>query len=157
MLVAKEQRLRYLKQQELRRQQQTASEGKKLQRLKKRGESPEAKLKKIRAMWGQVDYSKVINGNLSVEQVSSLFQEKQLELQTAVRRVKQLSLQLEELRRGKLNGLPAGDPGPRGGCGALQTAARAESTAGGVQHASGPPEAPDAEHQHPAAPRPQPV
>ena len=59
----KEQRLRYLKQQE-RRQQQTVSESEKLQRLKDRVESQEAKLKKIRAMRGQVDYSKVINGNL---------------------------------------------------------------------------------------------
>lgn len=59
----KEQRLRYLKQQE-RRQQQTVSESEKLQRLKDRVENQEAKLKKIRAMRGQVDYSKVINGNL---------------------------------------------------------------------------------------------
>ncbi|XP_037100803.1 protein phosphatase 1, regulatory subunit 13Bb isoform X3 [Syngnathus acus] len=106
MLVAKEQRLRYLKQQE-RRQQQTATESEKLQRLKERVESQEAKLKKIRAMRGQVDYSKVINGNLSaeIEQVSGLFQEKQAELQAAVLRVDQLSLQLEDLRRGKLNGI----------------------------------------------------
>lgn len=55
--------MRYLKQQE-RRQQQTVSESEKLQRLKDRVESQEAKLKKIRAMRGQVDYSKVINGNL---------------------------------------------------------------------------------------------
>ncbi|MEQ2276583.1 hypothetical protein XENORESO_019203 [Xenotaenia resolanae] len=109
MLVAKEQRLRYLKQQE-RRQQQTVSESEKLQRLKERVESQEAKLKKIRAMRGQVDYSKVINGNLSaeIEQVTSLFQEKQAELQAAVLRVEQLSLQLEDLRRGKLNGIQTG-------------------------------------------------
>ncbi|KAK0130935.1 Apoptosis-stimulating of p53 protein 1 [Merluccius polli] len=121
MLVAKEQRLRYLKQQESR-QQQSASEGEKLQRLKERVESQEAKLKKIRAMRGQVDYSKVINGNLSaeIEQVSSLFQEKQSELQTAVLRVEQLSLQLEELRRGKLNGLQAPLGGPVTGTAALE-------------------------------------
>ncbi|XP_067097930.1 protein phosphatase 1, regulatory subunit 13Bb isoform X1 [Osmerus mordax] len=106
MLVAKEQRLRYLKQQE-RRQQQSVSETEKLQRLKDRVENQEAKLKKIRAMRGQVDYSKVINGNLSaeIEQVSGLFQEKQADLQAAVLRVEQLSLQLEDLRRGKLNNL----------------------------------------------------
>ncbi|XP_072538843.1 protein phosphatase 1, regulatory subunit 13Bb isoform X3 [Salminus brasiliensis] len=106
MLVAKEQRLRYLKQQE-RRQQQAVSETEKLQRLKERVESQEAKLKKIRAMRGQVDYSKVINGNLSaeIEHISGLFQEKQAELQAAVLRVDQLSQQLEDLRRGKLNGL----------------------------------------------------
>ncbi|XP_066533147.1 protein phosphatase 1, regulatory subunit 13Bb isoform X2 [Hoplias malabaricus] len=106
MLVAKEQRLRYLKQQE-RRQQQAVSETEKLQRLKERVENQEAKLKKIRAMRGQVDYSKVINGNLSaeIEHISGLFQEKQAELQAAVLRVDQLSQQLEDLRRGKLNGL----------------------------------------------------
>lgn len=40
-----------------------------------------------------------------IEQVSSLFHEKQAELQAAVLRVEQLSLQLEDLRRGKLNGI----------------------------------------------------
>ncbi|XP_073348826.1 protein phosphatase 1, regulatory subunit 13Bb isoform X2 [Pagrus major] len=121
MLVAKEQRLRYLKQQE-RRQQQTVSESEKLQRLKDRVESQEAKLKKIRAMRGQVDYSKVINGNLSaeIEQVSGLFQEKQAELQSAVLRVEQLSLQLEDLRRGKLNGIQTGLGGQVTGAAALE-------------------------------------
>ncbi|XP_042359032.1 protein phosphatase 1, regulatory subunit 13Bb isoform X2 [Plectropomus leopardus] len=121
MLVAKEQRLRYLKQQE-RRQQQTVSESEKLQRLKERVESQEAKLKKIRAMRGQVDYSKVINGNLSaeIEQVSGLFQEKQAELQSAVLRVEQLSLQLEDLRRGKLNGIQTALGGQVTGAAALE-------------------------------------
>ncbi|XP_070843141.1 protein phosphatase 1, regulatory subunit 13Bb isoform X3 [Chaetodon trifascialis] len=121
MLVAKEQRLRYLKQQE-RRQQQAVSESEKLQRLKDRVESQEAKLKKIRAMRGQVDYSKVINGNLSaeIEQVSSLFQEKQAELQSAVLRVEQLSLQLEDLRRGKLNGIQTALGGQVTGAAALE-------------------------------------
>ncbi|XP_047657453.1 protein phosphatase 1, regulatory subunit 13Bb isoform X2 [Tachysurus fulvidraco] len=103
ILVAKEQRLRYLKQQE-RRQQQSVSETEKLQRLKERVDSQEAKLKKIRAMRGQVDYSKVINA-AEIEHISGMFQEKQAELQAAVLRVDQLSQQLEELRRGRLNGL----------------------------------------------------
>ncbi|MGH0148996.1 UNVERIFIED_CONTAM: hypothetical protein FKN15_051983 [Acipenser sinensis] len=105
MLVAKEQRLRYLKQQE-RRQQQSISESEKLQKLKERVENQEAKLKKIRAMRGQVDYSKVMNSNLSaeVEHINAMFQEKQLELQSAVLKVDQLSQQLEDLRKGKLSG-----------------------------------------------------
>ncbi|TNN69930.1 Apoptosis-stimulating of p53 protein 1 [Liparis tanakae] len=92
MLVAKEQRLRYLHQGGRSNQGQTQSEAEKLQRLKERVETQEAKLKKIRAMRGQVDYSKLINGNLSAEinHVSSLFQEKQAELQSAVVRVDQL-------------------------------------------------------------------
>ncbi|KAJ7991087.1 hypothetical protein DPEC_G00293600 [Dallia pectoralis] len=112
MLVAKEQRLRYLKQQD-HQPGQTASEAEKLQRLKERVESQEAKLKKIRAMRGQVDYSKLINGNLSaeIEHVSGLFQEKQAELQSAVLKVDQLTQQLDDLRRGRLNGLqPLGGP-----------------------------------------------
>uniref|UniRef100_A0A670IAL2 Protein phosphatase 1 regulatory subunit 13B n=1 Tax=Podarcis muralis TaxID=64176 RepID=A0A670IAL2_PODMU len=100
-----EQRLRYLKQQE-RRQQQSVSESEKLQKLKERVETQETKLKKIRAMRGQVDYSKIMNGNLSteIEHISAIFQEKQQELQAAVLKVDQLTQQLEDLRKGKLNG-----------------------------------------------------
>ncbi|XP_027704977.1 apoptosis-stimulating of p53 protein 1 isoform X3 [Vombatus ursinus] len=105
MLVAKEQRLHFLKQQE-RRQQQSVSENEKLQKLKERVEAQENKLKKIRAMRGQVDYSKVVNGNLSaeIERFSAMFQEKKQEVQTAILRVDQLSQQLEDLKKGKLNG-----------------------------------------------------
>uniref|UniRef100_A0A8C8D1H3 SH3 domain-containing protein n=1 Tax=Oncorhynchus tshawytscha TaxID=74940 RepID=A0A8C8D1H3_ONCTS len=102
----------YLQQQD-HRQGQTVSEAEKLQRLMERVESQEAKLKKIRAMRGQVDYSKLINGNLSAEiqHVSGQFQEKQAELQSAVVKVDQLNQQLEDLRRGRLNGLqPLGGP-----------------------------------------------
>ncbi|XP_051878855.1 protein phosphatase 1, regulatory subunit 13Bb isoform X3 [Pristis pectinata] len=116
MLVAKEQRLRYLKQQE-RRQQQSISESDKLQKLKERMESQEAKLKKIRAMRGQVDYSKIINGNLSaeIEHINTMFHEKQRELQSAVLKVDQLTQQLDDLRKGKTNGLHSYNgqvPGP---------------------------------------------
>ncbi|KTF93161.1 hypothetical protein cypCar_00007491, partial [Cyprinus carpio] len=107
-----EQRLRYLKQQDPR-QGQSVSESEKLQRLRERVESQEAKLKKVRAMRGQVDYSKLINGNLSaeIEHVSSLFQEKQAELQSAMLKVDQLTQQLDDLGRGRLNGLqPLGGP-----------------------------------------------
>ncbi|TKS86356.1 Apoptosis-stimulating of p53 protein 1 [Collichthys lucidus] len=113
-----EQRLRYLHQGGRSNQGQTQSEAEKLQRLKERVDTQEAKLKKIRAMRGQVDYSKLINGNLSAEidHVSSLFQEKQAELQSAVVRVDQLTQQLEDLRRGRLQlhsaqGAPTGSQG----------------------------------------------
>lgn len=46
------------------RQGHSVSESEKLQRLRERVDSQEAKLKKVRAMRGQVDYSKLINGNL---------------------------------------------------------------------------------------------
>ncbi|XP_015255983.1 PREDICTED: apoptosis-stimulating of p53 protein 1-like isoform X1 [Cyprinodon variegatus] len=121
VLMAKEQRLRYLQQGGRSHPGQTQPEAEKLQQLKERVETQEAKLKKIRAMRGQVDYSKLINGNLSAEidHVSSLFQEKQAELQSAVIRVDQLTQQLEDLRRGRLQlqsdaqreGTPTGSPG----------------------------------------------
>ncbi|KAI9514597.1 hypothetical protein NQZ68_032238 [Dissostichus eleginoides] len=101
---SQEQRLKYLHQGGRSSHGQTQSEAEKLQRLKERVETQEAKLKKIRAMRGQVDYSKLINGNLSaeIEHVSSLFQEKQTELQSAVVRVDQLTQQLDDLKKGRL-------------------------------------------------------
>lgn len=46
-----------------------------------------------------------------IEHVSSLFQEKQAELQSAMLKVDQLTQQLDDLRRGRLNGLqPLGGP-----------------------------------------------
>ncbi|XP_028994224.1 apoptosis-stimulating of p53 protein 1-like isoform X2 [Betta splendens] len=133
MLIAKEQRLRYLQQEGTSNQEQTQSEAEKLQRLKERVETQEAKLKKIRAMRGQVDYSKLINGNLSAEidHISSLFQEKQAELQSAVIRVDQLTQQLEDLKRGRLQ-LHSADPAqgsPAGSHGS--TAGQKESTLSG--------------------------
>ncbi|XP_023681292.2 protein phosphatase 1, regulatory subunit 13Ba isoform X1 [Paramormyrops kingsleyae] len=106
MLVAKEQRLRYLKQQE-RRQQQAQAESEKLQRLKDRVDNQEAKLRKIRAMRGQVDYSKAVNGTLSAEidHINGVFAEKQQQLRAAMLKVEQLTQQLEELRQGKLGGM----------------------------------------------------
>lgn len=64
--------MRYLKQQE-RRQQQSVSESEKLQKLKERVETQETKLKKIRAMRGQVDYSKMMNGNLCMWNSSFIY------------------------------------------------------------------------------------
>ncbi|XP_052009833.1 apoptosis-stimulating of p53 protein 1-like isoform X3 [Xyrauchen texanus] len=109
---SEEQRLRYLKQQDPH-QSHSVSDSEKLQKLRERVDSQEAKLKKVRAMRGQVDYSKLINGNLSaeIEHVSSLFQEKQAELQSAMQKVDHLTQQLDDLRRGRLNGLqPLGGP-----------------------------------------------
>lgn len=65
--------MRYLKQQDPR-QGQSVSESEKLQRLRERVESQEAKLKKVRAMRGQVDYSKLINGNLCMYSHVNRFQ-----------------------------------------------------------------------------------
>lgn len=63
LLFLKEQRLRYLKQQE-QRQQQQASEQEKLQRLRENIENQETRLKKVRALKGQVEQKRLSNGKL---------------------------------------------------------------------------------------------
>lgn len=64
MLVAKEQRVKFLKQQE-QRHQQIAAENERLQRLRERVEAQEMKLQKLRALRGQVDQQKINNSSLS--------------------------------------------------------------------------------------------
>lgn len=59
-----EQRLRYLKQQE-QRQQHQASEQEKLLHLRENIENQETRLKKVRALKGQVEQKRLSNGKLS--------------------------------------------------------------------------------------------
>ena len=63
MLVAKEQRLKFLKQQEMK-HQQIASENDRLRKLREKVEAQELKLKKLRALRGQVEQHKVSNSSL---------------------------------------------------------------------------------------------
>lgn len=63
LLSPQEQRLRYLKQQE-QRQQQQATEQEKLQRLRENIENQESRLKKVRALKGQVEQKRLSNGKL---------------------------------------------------------------------------------------------
>ncbi|CAH0393057.1 unnamed protein product [Bemisia tabaci] len=63
LLAAKEQRLRFLKQHEAR-HQQVAHEHERLRRLRDRVEAQELKLKKLRALRGQVDHTKLNNASL---------------------------------------------------------------------------------------------
>uniref|UniRef100_A0A8C5CIP7 Tumor protein p53 binding protein, 2a n=1 Tax=Gadus morhua TaxID=8049 RepID=A0A8C5CIP7_GADMO len=104
LLATKEQRLRYLKQQE-QRQQQQASEQEKLQRLRDNVENQEGRLKKVRALKGQVEQKRLSNGKLveEIEQMNSLFQQKQRELVVAVSKVDELSRQLDMLKNGKMD------------------------------------------------------
>uniref|UniRef100_A0A8C7TNR9 Tumor protein p53 binding protein, 2a n=1 Tax=Oncorhynchus mykiss TaxID=8022 RepID=A0A8C7TNR9_ONCMY len=99
LLASKEQRLRYM------RQQQQASEQEKLQRLKENVENQETRLKKVRALKGQVEQKRLSNGKLveEIEQMNSLFQQKQKELVVAVSKVEELSRQLEMLKNGKMD------------------------------------------------------
>lgn len=62
-LGIQEQRLRYLKQQDQMKHQQ-ASEQEKLQRLRENVEKQEARLKKVRALKGQVEQKRLSNGKL---------------------------------------------------------------------------------------------
>lgn len=65
VLVAKEQRLKYLKQQEAR-HAQVASESERLKKIRDRVESQELKLKKLRALKGQAEQYRTNNENLSM-------------------------------------------------------------------------------------------
>lgn len=64
LLVAKQQRLRFLKAQEAR-STNSASEGERLRRLRERVETQESKLRRLRALRGQVDLQKTYNVTLS--------------------------------------------------------------------------------------------
>ncbi|KAM8860184.1 apoptosis-stimulating of p53 protein 2a isoform 3-T4 [Spinachia spinachia] len=104
LLASKEQRLRYLKQQE-QRQQQQASEQENLQRLRENIENQETRLKKVRALKGQVEQKRLSNGKLveEIEQMNNLFQQKQRELVMAASKVEELGRQLELLKTGKMD------------------------------------------------------
>ncbi|XP_061796755.1 apoptosis-stimulating of p53 protein 2a isoform X2 [Nerophis lumbriciformis] len=103
LLASKEQRLRYLKQQE-QRQQHQASEQEKLQRLRDNIDNQESRLKKVRALKGQVEQKRLSNGKLveEIEQMNNLFQQKQRELVMAATKVEDLNRQLELLKNGKM-------------------------------------------------------
>ncbi|KAJ3657656.1 hypothetical protein Zmor_009443 [Zophobas morio] len=102
LLAAKEQRLRYLKEQEAR-QQRVQAESERLRRLRDRVDAQELKLRKLRALRGQVDHQKQNNISLTsdLDSIRALFNEKEKELSLAVAKVEELTRQLEELRRGR--------------------------------------------------------
>ncbi|CAK8687916.1 unnamed protein product [Clavelina lepadiformis] len=102
-LVGKEQRLKFLKQQ-MQQQQVIMGENEKLRRLREKAEAQEAKLRKIRALRGKVEQQRYENTTMSteLEAVRSLFEEKQMELSTAMSKVQDLTTQLDELRKGRL-------------------------------------------------------
>ncbi|XP_071359231.1 apoptosis-stimulating of p53 protein 2b [Trachinotus anak] len=105
LLASKEQRLRYLKLQDQRQQQQQeASEQERLRQLRENAHNQEAKLRRVRALRGQVEQKHLSNSKLveEIEQMTSLFQQKQRELLVAVARVEELSDQLEVLRSNRL-------------------------------------------------------
>ncbi|KAM7419948.1 hypothetical protein PAMA_016853 [Pampus argenteus] len=100
LLASKEQRLRYLKLQDQRQQQQETPEQERLRQLRDNAHNQEAKLRRVRALRGQVEHKRLSNSKLveEIEQMTGLFQQKQRELLVAVARVEELSDQLEALR-----------------------------------------------------------
>lgn len=72
LLAAKEQRLRFLKQHEAK-HQLVATEHERLRRLRDKVETQEQKLRKLRALRGQVDQTKLNNVSLSKYNAESLF------------------------------------------------------------------------------------
>ncbi|XP_019962727.1 apoptosis-stimulating of p53 protein 2-like [Paralichthys olivaceus] len=100
LLASKEQQLRFLKLQDQRQQQQEASEQERLQQLRDNAHNQEAKLRRVRALRGQVEQKRLSNSKLveEIEQMTGLFQQKQRELLVAVARLEELSDQLEVLR-----------------------------------------------------------
>ncbi|XP_044045246.1 apoptosis-stimulating of p53 protein 2-like isoform X3 [Siniperca chuatsi] len=102
LLASKEQRLLYLKLQDQR--QQEVSEQERLQQLRENAHNQEAKLRRVRALRGQVEQKRLSNSKLveEIEQMTGLFQQKQRELLVAVSRVEELSDQLEALRSNRL-------------------------------------------------------
>nr|XP_053630397.1 apoptosis-stimulating of p53 protein 2-like [Cherax quadricarinatus] len=102
LLVAREQRLKYLKQQESR-AAAVAAEGDRLRRLRERVEAQEAKLRRLRALRGQVEATRLNTASLTtdLDAMRHLFSEKEKELVVAVSKVEELTRQLEELRHGR--------------------------------------------------------
>ncbi|XP_069787114.1 apoptosis-stimulating of p53 protein 2-like isoform X2 [Narcine bancroftii] len=105
LLATKEQHLRHLKQQD-HRERHRAAEQEKLKKLRELAESQEAKLKNVRTLKGQVERNRLSNGELveEIEQMNSLFQQKQRELVFAIAKVEELTRQLDMLKSGKIDG-----------------------------------------------------
>ncbi|KAJ4948934.1 hypothetical protein JOQ06_020455 [Pogonophryne albipinna] len=82
-------------------QQLLASKEQRLQNI----ENQETRLKKVRALKGQVEQKRLSNGKLveEIDQMNNLFQQKQRELVMAATKVEDLSLQLELLKNGKMD------------------------------------------------------
>ncbi|XP_065345902.1 apoptosis-stimulating of p53 protein 2 isoform X3 [Cloeon dipterum] len=102
LLAAKEQRLLYLKQQDVR-SHAAAAEQERLRRLRAKVEAQELKLRKLRILRGQVDQNRVSNSALTsdLDSIRALFNEKEKELCMAVAKVEELTRQLEEVKRGR--------------------------------------------------------
>ncbi|CAF0784878.1 unnamed protein product [Didymodactylos carnosus] len=104
LLLAKEQRLKYLKQQEVK-QQQFTHESQRLKRLKEHVEQQELKHLRLKQLKTQINEQRNSNSTLATELeiLKSIFSEKEHELTQAVSKVDELTKQLDQLRKMKMN------------------------------------------------------
>ncbi len=101
LLVAKEQRLKYLRQQDMT-HHQLAAEYERLRRLREKVEAQEMKLRKLRSLRGSAAANaqqQVQTGNnktvlADLESIRGVFSEKEKELSMAVRKVEELTHQV---------------------------------------------------------------
>nr|XP_020475956.1 apoptosis-stimulating of p53 protein 2-like [Monopterus albus] len=93
-------------------QQQLLASKEQQLRLKENAHNQEAKLRRVRALRGQVEQKRLSNSKLveEIEHMTGLFQQKQKELLVAVGRVEELSDQLEVLRSNRLEPPPSPPP-----------------------------------------------
>ncbi|XP_024858081.1 apoptosis-stimulating of p53 protein 2 isoform X3 [Kryptolebias marmoratus] len=105
LLASKEQQLCYLQLQDQRQQQHQEVTGQeRLRQLQENAHNQEAKLRRVRALRGQVEQKRLSNSKLveEIDQMTNLFHQKQRELLMAAARVEELSDQLQALRSSRL-------------------------------------------------------
>ncbi|XP_008314693.1 apoptosis-stimulating of p53 protein 2-like isoform X2 [Cynoglossus semilaevis] len=107
LLASREQQLWSLKLQDLHHQQGVSDEDR-LQQLRENALNQESKLRRVRALRGQVEQKRLSNSKLveEMEQLNTLFLQKQQELLLAVARVDELNHQLEVLRSNRIDLFP---------------------------------------------------
>ncbi|CAF4330878.1 unnamed protein product [Rotaria sp. Silwood2] len=103
LLLAREQRLKYLKQQELK-QQQTSHDSLRLKRLKEHIEQQELKHLRLKTLQNQINQQRNSNSTLAneLEILKQIFFDKEHELTVALNKVDELTKQLDQLRKIKI-------------------------------------------------------
>ncbi|CAF1259481.1 unnamed protein product [Rotaria magnacalcarata] len=103
LLLAREQRLKYLKQQELK-QQQTSHDSLRLKRLKEHVEQQELKHLRLKTLQNQINQQRNSNSTLAneLEILKQIFFDKEHELTIALNKVDELTKQLDQLRKIKI-------------------------------------------------------
>jgi len=100
LIAAKEQRLRQVQEgiNGCNNDPSVSSEAERVRKLRDKIEAQESKLRKLRALRGQVDQQRITNGSLSADlsSIRAVFNEKEKELSVAAAQVEELTRQLEQ-------------------------------------------------------------